>query len=168
MARIADIKWNDTGNGPGVNVSVFIQGCHFHCPGCFNPSTWSFDQGRPATDEEIQKILEGIGKSGINRNLSILGGEPLAPENRKFVAKLISETRKRYPLIQIWVWTGYEKDELFAERAKDDDIEYIAQNIDAIIVGRFNILEKDLSLRYMGSRNQQIIFSKELKSDSVK
>lgn len=103
MSRIAQIKWNDVGNGPGVNVSVFMQGCHFHCKGCFNPNTWDFSSGTPADDTVIESVIAGLTKNDVQRNLSILGGEPLAPENREFVCKLIKKVREKYQDIQIWV-----------------------------------------------------------------
>lgn len=158
MSRIADIKWNDTGNGPGVNVSVFMQGCHFHCNGCFNRSTWDFEDGTEATGETIERIVEGIGKGGIARNLSILGGEPLAPENRQFTSALVEAVRKSYPNIEIWLWTGYEQDELQAEVMADDGtLKSIFSEIDSMIVGRFHLEERDITLRYMGSRNQRLL-----------
>ena len=158
MSRIADIKWNDTGNGPGINVSVFLQGCHFHCRGCFNQSTWDFNGGTETTDETIEKIVAGIGKGGIVRNLSILGGEPLALENRQFTSALIKAVRKSYPDIEIWLWTGYERDELQSEVVTDDGtLKGILSEIDAMIVGRFRLEERDITLRYMGSRNQKLL-----------
>lgn len=158
MSRIADIKWNDTGNGPGINVSVFLQGCHFHCKGCFNQSTWNFDGGTEATGETISEIIEGIGRSGVVRNLSILGGEPLALENRGFTYALVKAARGAYPNIEIWLWTGYEWDELQADLANDDGtLRGILDGIDSMIVGRFHIAERDITLRYMGSRNQKLL-----------
>ena len=158
MSRIADIKWNDTGNGPGVNVSVFLQGCHFHCEGCFNRSTWDFGGGREATEETVEEIIEGIGKGGIARNLSVLGGEPLAPENRAFTRELAEAARKAYPGIEIWLWTGYEWAELEKERDEGDaELDRILGAIDAAIVGRFRLRERDITLRYMGSRNQRLL-----------
>lgn len=155
MARIANIKWNDVGNGPGVTVSVFMQGCHFHCKGCFNQSTWDFNGGYLADDTVIANIIAGLSKNKVNRNLSILGGEPLAPENRDFVCELIKNVRKVYPNIQIWLWTGYEYNDLTKEN--NASINLILSMINSIITGKFVVKQRDLTLRYMGSRNQKLL-----------
>lgn len=155
MSRIAKINWNDIGNGPGVNVSVFMQGCHFHCRGCFNQSTWDFNGGFPADDSVIEEVLKGISKNNVKRNLSILGGEPLAPENRNFVASLVKKVREKYPDIEIWMWTGYELADLLKEN--DASVSSILSMINSIITGRFILEQRDLTLRYMGSRNQKLL-----------
>ena len=155
MARIANIKWNDVGNGPGVTVSVFMQGCHFHCKGCFNESTWDFDKGTLADINTINEVIEGLHKNKVQRNLSILGGEPLAPENRDFVCELIKNVRAVYPNIQIWVWTGYEYNDLVKEN--NASVTLILNMINSIITGKFILEQRDLTLRYMGSRNQKLL-----------
>ena len=155
MSRIAEIKWNDVGNGPGINVSVFMQGCHFHCPGCFNSCTWDFNGGTLADDSTIDSIIAGLSKNNVKRNLSILGGEPLAPENRDFVYKLIQKVREKYPNIEIWMWTGYELTELTKEN--NASVKGILTMINSLITGRFILEQRDLRLRYMGSRNQKLL-----------
>ena len=155
MSRIAEIKWNDVGNGPGINVSVFMQGCHFHCPGCFNSCTWDFNGGTLADDLTIDSIIAGLSKNNVKRNLSILGGEPLAPENRDFVYKLIQKVREKYPNIEIWMWTGYELTELTKEN--NASVKGILTMINSLITGRFILEQRDLRLRYMGSKNQKLL-----------
>lgn len=155
MSRIAEIKWNDVGNGPGINVSVFMQGCHFHCHGCFNSCTWDFNGGTLADDSTIDSIIAGLSKNNVKRNLSILGGEPLAPENRDFVYKLIQKVREKYPDIEIWMWTGYELTELTKEN--NASVKGILTMINSLITGRFILEQRDLRLRYMGSRNQKLL-----------
>lgn len=155
MSRIAEIKWNDVGNGPGINVSVFMQGCHFHCPGCFNSCTWDFNGGTLADDSTIDSIIAGLSKNNVKRNLSILGGEPLAPENRDFVYKLIQKVREKYPNIEIWMWTGYELTELTKEN--NASVKGILTMINSLITGRFILEQRDLRLRYMGSKNQKLL-----------
>ena len=155
MSRIAEIKWNDVGNGPGINVSVFMQGCHFHCPGCFNSCTWDFNGGTLADDSTIDSIIAGLSKNNVKRNLSILGGEPLAPENRDFVYKLIQKVREKYPNIEIWMWTGYELIELTKEN--NASVKGILTMINSLITGRFILEQRDLRLRYMGSKNQKLL-----------
>lgn len=74
------IRKMDISNGPGVRVSIFMQGCPFHCKNCFNPETWDFEGGKEFTQETIDKVLELSNKNEV-KGLSILGGEPMAPTN---------------------------------------------------------------------------------------
>lgn len=158
MTRIAKINKNDVVNGIGVCVSVFVQGCHFHCKGCFNSSTWDFDGGYEIPENFESDILKAISKNGIQRNFSVLGGEPLCPENRVFVRDLITKVRQTYPTIKIFVWTGYELEELKSEN--DIAIQEILKNIDVLITGRFILEQRDITLPLRGSRNQKILYSK--------
>lgn len=152
--RYANLITEDLANGEGICVSLFVQGCHFHCPGCHNPETWDFEGGKEAPiDDVIATVLEAISKNHITRNFSVLGGEPLAPENRKDVMTVIMAVRAIYPDIKILLWTGYEKDELPA----DTYAIQIYENIDAAIVGRFHLQERDITLPLRGSANQEIL-----------
>ena len=85
--RYNKIRKMDIANGPGVRVSIFMQGCEFHCKNCFNPETWGFDGGEEFTDETIEKVLKACDKEYIE-GLSILGGEPMHPKNIEGTTKL--------------------------------------------------------------------------------
>ena len=155
MIRVAGINGNDFINGEGVSVSLFLQGCPFHCQGCHNPETWD-PNGGDAWDwnDLINHIIELISANGVQRNLSILGGEPLDTyDKREFVHSLIKIIKQKFPNIKICIWTGYTYNELI----KITDIEYILQNIDYLIEGPFKIEERDITLKWRGSRNQKII-----------
>ena len=103
----AKMKENDIANGPGVRVSVFMQGCDLHCPGCHNADIWDFDGGSPVNDEFIQKVLDAMEEPQIT-GISILGGEPLHPNNLIDTWKIISAVRDKYGRDKnIWLWTGY-------------------------------------------------------------
>lgn len=156
MTRIAKINKNDVANGIGVCVSVFVQGCHFHCKGCFNSSTWEFDGGYEIPENFESDILKAISKNGIQRNFSVLGGEPLCPENRAFVCNLVKKIRQTYPTIKIFVWTGYELEEL--QKEGDEAIREILKNIDILITGRFILEQRDITLPLRGSRNQKVLY----------
>lgn len=155
MIRVAGLNKNDVVNGEGVSVSLFLQGCHFHCKGCHNPETWSFDGGDAWDEDElIQLIIEAIGANGIVRNLSILGGEPFDSEEKIiFINKLIEKVKQQYPTIKIIAWSGYLYEELLA----DKNMQYILDNLDYLIDGPFKIEERDITLKWRGSRNQRII-----------
>lgn len=162
--RIAGIKENDIVNGEGVCVSVFVQGCPHRCKGCFNPETWDFESGIDfaETGTIVQKIIKLIRKNGVQRNFSILGGEPLCPENIKQVFHIIQCVRNIYPNIKIFVWTGYTIEELI-ER-KNLYVNEILKRIDYLIDGRFIEEQKDITLKWRGSRNQRILTQKEIKN----
>ena len=155
MIRVAGLNKNDVVNGEGVSVSLFLQGCPFHCKGCHNPETWSFDGGDAWDEDElIQLIIEAIGANGIVRNLSILGGEPFNSEEKIiFINKLIEKVKQQYPTIKIIAWSGYLYEELLA----DKNMQYILNNLDYLIDGPFKIKERDITLKWRGSRNQRII-----------
>lgn len=151
--KIAGIIKNDVVNGIGVCTSLFVQGCPHHCLGCFNQDSWDFNGGYETNDVK-GTIVKAIGANGITRNFSILGGEPLCPENRKMVKGVISAVKMTYPNIKIFLWTGYTLEEL--QQENDEDLEYILSNINFLIDGRFKQEEKDYSLWLRGSKNQNI------------
>jgi anaerobic ribonucleoside-triphosphate reductase activating protein len=153
--RIAGIIKNDVVNGIGVCTSLFTQGCPHHCKDCFNSETWDFNGGYEIDINSLKEtIIKAISNNGIQRNFSILGGEPLCPENRKLVKEIISAVREFYPDIKIFIWTGYELSEL--QKKDDKDLKYILSNIDYLIDGRFILEERDFSLWLRGSRNQNV------------
>ena len=149
--RLAGIEPNDTANGEGVCVSVFLQGCPHHCPGCHNPETWDFDGGEKyVIDDAIAGILKLIRANDIQRNLSILGGEPLCPENIEFTELLAAAAKKQYPNIKIFCWTGYVLEEL-------DENKLI--NIDVLIDGPYQAENRDITLPLRGSSNQRVLYN---------
>lgn len=153
MARIADIIKNDCVNGIGISVSLFVQGCPHHCDQCFNPETWDFKSGYETTELKGE-IVKAISANGIERNFSILGGEPLCPENIPLVKEIITSVKIAYPNIKIFIWTGYTLKEL--QKQKNEDLKYILDNINYLIDGRFEYNERDYSLWLRGSRNQNV------------
>lgn len=154
--RYAGIKENDIVDGEGVCVSFWTQGCPHRCEGCHNPETWSFDGGYEENDIQLlNKIIALINKNNVNRNLSILGGEPLCQENRKFVGKLINAARQNFPNIKIYLWTGYIISEDFVN--SDEDLQYIYNNVDVIIDGPYIKDLRDIRLKLRGSSNQRIL-----------
>ena len=156
MKRYAGLNTNDFANGKGTCVSFFVQGCPHHCPGCFNPETWDFNGGKELPVDIRGQIIKAICANGITRNFSVLGGEPLCPQNRDGVNNIITGIRTAFPHIKIFVWTGYTLEELQAEN--NDSINNILNNIDVLIDGRYKEEEKDLTLELRGSRNQRILY----------
>ena len=150
----AGINQIDTANGKGVRVSLFVSGCPHHCPGCFNPETWDYDYGKPFDDSVIMEILEYLKPDYIS-GLTVLGGEPLAVQNRKTVLRLLEIVKKYSPDKSIWVYTGYVLEDLLAEG--DETILNIFELIDVLVDGPFVQELKDVSLPFRGSSNQRII-----------
>ena len=155
MIRIAGINENDFVNGKGVSVSLFLQGCPFRCKGCHNPETSNPDGGHIWDwNALINHILDLITANGIQRNLSILGGEPLDTyDKRDFIRLLIKIVKSRFPDIIICIWTGYTYDQLI----EIVDAGEILANIDYLIEGPFILEQRDVTLKWRGSRNQNII-----------
>lgn len=146
--RYNTIKQLDIANGPGCRVSLFVQGCTFNCPGCFNPTTKDFSGGKEFTDQTLDLLLQLAEPSHVS-GLSVLGGEPLHPRNRGDVLKLVSEFKRAYPTKTVWIWTGY----LWEAVAED----ILASETDVLVDGQFIEELKDLRLKYRGSSNQRVI-----------
>lgn len=151
------IKTDDIANGPGVRVSLYVSGCPHRCKGCFNPETWDYNAGKPFTEKEIQKIINSLKPEYIS-GLSLLGGEPLAEQNRKEVALLVQKVKELFPDKTIWCWTGFLYEDLLSEKIKDKNLSYLLDNLNVLIDGPFIESQKDLSLRYCGSKNQKVYF----------
>ena len=92
----ATIKYCDIANGEGVRTSLFVSGCRRHCPNCFNAVAWDFNYGAPFTDAVKEQIIESLAPGYIN-GLSLLGGEPLEPENQRALLPFIKEVKARCP-----------------------------------------------------------------------
>lgn len=154
MNRYNAIIPNDVVNGRGVCVSFFVQGCPHHCPGCFNEETWDFNRGKLYTPDVKWDIIKAISANNITRNFSVLGGEPLAPQNIDMTWEVIDAVRHAYPNIEITLWTGYTYEQLMKQPT--ENLLNILNTIDILIDGPFIEKEKDLSLKLRGSRNQRV------------
>ena len=158
MSKIAGIYWDDTAAAPGISLSVYFSGCHFHCPGCHNPEAQDFNYGREYDFDVREEIMKKLGKNGILRTLCILGGEPLADENKQIVSRLISFCRITNPTLSVYIWTGYTLDQLLLMEKADRYIHSILLNVAYIIDGLFELDKRDTTLRMRGSSNQRIWF----------
>lgn len=145
------IKKTDIANGPGVRVSLFVSGCRNHCKGCFNPETWDFNYGEEYdgvnTANDIVKALTPDYISG----LSILGGDPMEPENIDEVTSLCYIVKLLFPNKTIWLYTGYTWEDIRIRYPE------ILNYIDVLVDGPFIEDLKDISLAFRGSSNQRII-----------
>ena len=153
--KFIKIKDNDIANGVGITMSLWTQGCPHHCKGCFNMETWDFNKGKEFTELNLKYIFDNINKNDIHRDLSILGGEPLCPQNIEGVINLCKEFKKIYPNKKIYIWTGYTLEEF------NDTQKSILKYIDVIVDGKFIEEKRNLSLKLRGSENQRVINVKE-------
>ena len=142
------IKPVDVANGEGVRVSLFVSGCPHRCKGCFNAELWNYDAGKHFDMTTAAEILKLCGKTYIS-GLSLLGGEPLAPENIHSLTDLCYQFKRYYPHKTIWCYTGYEW--------KDVKPFPIMKYIDVLVDGKFVQELADPRLRFRGSSNQRII-----------
>ena len=157
MVRYNTIKYNDIANGDGVGVSIFFQGCHFHCPGCFNEETWDLDGGKEWTPDVQNEVLNKLSANGIQRHLSILGGEPLLERNIEALHTLCAAAREKYPGIKIYLWTGYTMDELL-DKVNSNFLLHslIFELVSVLITGRYEQDKRDITLKLRGSWNQEV------------
>lgn len=146
--RYNTIRQLDIANGPGCRVSLFVQGCSFNCPGCFNTVAKDFNGGKEFTEQTLELLIKLLEPDHIS-GLSILGGEPLHPRNRDEVLRITKKIKEVYPYKDIWLWTGY----LFEDVA---DI-LTGSGVDVVVDGQFVEELKDWRLKYRGSSNQRVI-----------
>ncbi len=158
--RYNKIRKMDISNGPGVRVSIFMQGCVFHCKNCFNPETHDFNGGKEFTEGTIKKVLE-LGEKDYIVGLSILGGEPMHPKNREGTFKLAKAFKEKYPNKTVWVWSGF----LFDKDLKGEEgLKYI----DVLVDGQYQDKLRNPTLKYRGSENQRVIdVEKSLKNKTI-
>lgn len=154
----ADIKSYDVANGTGVRVSLFVSGCTHHCKNCFNQETWDFSYGKPFTEKEIDFIIEACKPSYIS-GLSLLGGEPMEYVNQMGLLPLVRRFKEAYPDKTIWCYTGYDFTEyILPKMCKEWEFTpELLSYFDIMVDGEFIDEEKDLNLKFRGSRNQRII-----------
>ena len=172
--RYASIRNLDISNGANIGVALFVQGCdrNPHCKNCFNSETCNFNGGKEWTKETKNKFMKLINRPYINR-ISVLGGEPLAEQNLNEVLSLIKEIRISFPEKSIWLYTGYNFDLLnskyneykytpFAANADEWLTRWeIISNINVLVDGEYIDEQKDLTLKWRGSKNQRVIDAKQ-------
>ena len=172
MLNIASITDDSIVDGPGIRLTIFMQGCNHRCDGCQNPSALEFGVGKNIT---VEQVTERVFANPLLSGITLSGGEPFAQakecatlckhikNNNTNIQKDISNrlTNSKLPIqsnhLTIWCYTGYLLEDL-QERARTDiDIQNLMQQIDVLVDGPFEKSQKDLNLIYKGSKNQRII-----------
>ncbi len=157
----AEIKKCDIANGTGVRISLFVSGCTHHCRACFNEEAWDFHYGKPFTEEVSEKILRELAPDYIH-GLTLLGGEPMEPSNQAALLPFLEKVKEIYPQKDIWCYTGYVYGEGKGRRIPEcPETQKLLSLLDVLVDGPFILEEKDISLRFRGSKNQRIIDMKQ-------
>ena len=155
--NFASIIENDiVDSDDGVCVSLWFSGCDVHCPNCHNSMLWDPNSGTKIPNDEIVTKLENyLYSNGLERSLSVLGGEPLMPANRADCAYILKTLREKHPTLKIRLWTGHIYEDLLSE--DDPNLKTIFSVVNTLIDGPFIEAKKDLSIKLRGSSNQRII-----------
>ena len=146
---------NDITAAPGLCVSFFVQGCPHRCKGCHNPETWEFGRGKEFTSDTLNQIITGLTAQGIQRDLCIMGGEPLCDENAFLTYLVIKEVKSKVPEAKVYIWTGYTYEDL--QHHNHPQVRGALELADVLIDGPYIEAERDITLEMRGSRNQRII-----------
>lgn len=160
------IEKTSVANGAGIRVVLWISGCSLHCRGCHNPETWSLDSGKLFDESAKQELFEALNKSYI-QGITFSGGHPLESENVEPIYLLINEIKEKFPTKDIWLYTGYKWEMIFSEVATDDfNLErFYRQGIvnmcDVLVDGPYIEEQRDITLKFCGSKNQRLINVKE-------
>ncbi len=162
--NFAEIKYSDIANGEGVRTTLFVSGCRRGCPGCFNSGAWSFAAGEPFTQDVEDTIIASLDHPFCD-GLTLLGGEPMEPENQRGLVDFIERVRARFPHGDagtaektIWCFTGDTLDELMpGEHHHTEVTDRLLNCIDVLVDGAFVQKLHDITLRFRGSSNQRVI-----------
>ena len=150
----------DVANGEGVRVSLFVSGCRNRCKGCFQPETWDFNYGNLFDDAAVGQILTALENPSV-RGLTILGGEPMEPENQPEILSLLRTVKQKHPTKTVWLYTGNLYEEITGNMGEHRSFLPITAElisfVDVLVDGRYVEEEKSLGLRFRGSKNQRVI-----------
>lgn len=162
-AKINDF---DIANGPGIRANLFVSGCRNKCPGCFNLEAQDFTFGEIFNQSHINHLIDVL-NDGNHQGLTVLGGEPLEPENQQILSKLLQQVRLHCPNTDIWVYTGFTYEQLqdHSTRADTPYLPWILENTDVLVDGPFIEAQKNVTLQFRGSENQRLINLKEMRKN---
>lgn len=146
--RLAGIVNDSITDGPGIRLTVFMQGCPHHCPGCHNQQTWDFDGGQPATTEELWLQIQ---QNPLLSGVTFSGGEPMAQ-----AAALLPLARQiKQAELELAIYTGYTFEQL--QELPDPAVRQLLKLTDTLIDGPFVMAQRNLELNFRGSENQRIL-----------
>ena len=154
----ASIKNCDIANGEGVRVTLFVSGCTNHCENCFQPENWDYGDGETFTPAVEDRLIEML-RPGFINGLTLLGGEPMEPQNQRALLPFLRRVRKELPEKTIWALSGFTWEELITPGCHPccEVTPELLSLLDVLVDGRFVQALYDISLRFRGSSNQRII-----------
>lgn len=154
--RYSGIIKDDIVNGLGIRSSLFVSGCRNHCKGCFNKNAQDFDYGNIFTEEVMQDFIDSVDAPYYN-GITLLGGDPMEPENANELIPLVEEFRKKYGNSKtIWIYTGYLYEDIL-DLPNTDVRKILLLKADVLVDGPFIESLRDITLKFRGSSNQRII-----------
>lgn len=173
--KYAGIIFDDVANGDGVGAVFFTQGCPHQCKGCHNPNTWDENGGMFLENNELNYLFKYFEDVPFASRLTISGGDPLSKHNLDLTEYIIKEFKKRFPNKKIWLYTGYNYDDILMDYTVTEEYHRntkqrfnIVKNCDFIVDRKFKINKRDVSLKFRGSSNQRIIdIQKSLETGTV-
>ena len=154
--RFVAITQADVNNGNGCRTTLWIAGCNHHCPGCHNSWTWDYNQGKHWADIK-DRLYKNLSKPYI-KGLTLSGGDPLdqSPDDLEDLICILSTIRKDFPDKDIWLYTGYVYEDLNDLQRK------VLEKVDVLIDGPYIQEQRDITLPFRGSKNQRILYMKDL------
>lgn len=157
-----DITHEDMNNGLGLRVVLWVSGCEIHCHNCQNLQTWDKNSGVFFEETAKQEIFEELSKPYI-AGLTLSGGHPLEDYNVETIYQFLKEVKEKFPQKNIWLYTGYVWEYIFPEVVTDNfDVnrvyrQEIIRMCDVVVDGPYIEEQKDITLKWRGSRNQRVI-----------
>lgn len=164
------IEHEDVCNGTGLRVVLWLSGCSHHCYNCQNPQTWNPDSGIPFDESAKQEVFNELSKDYIS-GITFSGGDPLHENNLNEVLKLVQQIRIFFPEKTIWLYTGFKIEDIVTRTQYEEICEMpndpsniwskrwdiISNYVDVLVDGEYIDKQKDLSLKWRGSKNQRVI-----------
>ena len=145
MVRVLDIIEDTMVDGPGFRTSIYCAGCLHGCPGCHNPQSWGFDQGREMTTRQLMAIIT----ADPYANVTFSGGDPMyqAAGFAELAHAIHNETQK-----DIWCYTGFRYESLISHDQRE-----LLEHVDVLVDGPYVERLRDSDLLFRGSSNQRLI-----------
>lgn len=148
--RISGIIPESIVDGPGIRLTVFTQGCPHYCPGCHNPQTHDFAGG---TTIDVEEILRQVKENPLLCGVTFSGGEPFCqPGPLCELARAVKELGKT-----VMTYSGYTYEQLTQMGRTDPAVRELLGLTDILVDGPYIEAQRDLTLRFRGSRNQRIL-----------
>lgn len=152
-----DITYPDVNNGIGLRVTLWLSGCSHHCKNCQNPQTWNPESGRLFDESAKISLFQALDKDYIS-GITFSGGDPLHKSNLFELSDLIKEIKEKYPMKNIWLYSGYSLEQILLDEAPENWVrKSIVLDCDVFVDGKYIDEFRDVTLQWRGSKNQRVI-----------